>query len=156
MIRADQTYTARVASGSRFFESTKNKTPGFQVNLECDEGTIIYVIWITRKNRERAAQDFETLGVEVDSLSSRNFLMYDLPNRITGAEVEFSTKAEIWNGESRVKVDRIGRPGAGNEEAIAACVAEIFGAPGGVSSPPTPASPASSFDTPEPDDDIPF
>lgn len=155
MIRADQTYVARVGSGSRFFESTKNKTPGFQVNLECDEGTISYVIWITRKNRERAAKDFETLGVDISSLSSRNFLMYDLPNRIAGAEVEFSTKAETWNGESQVKVDRIGRPGAGNEEAIAACVAEIFGAPSGTpaqASPPT----STSFATPEPDDDIPF
>lgn len=155
MIRADQVYQGHVGPGCKLIESSKSKTPGFQIFLQCADGDIDYIIWITPKNKARAIRDFEVLGVEASALSSRQFILYQLPQQIGGKEVAFGTKSEVWQEQSRVKVAWIGKPGAGDEEVLATNVAKLFAdAAGAPSAAEQPQAPPPTDE--EPEDDIPF
>ena len=130
-IRVGKRYLGRVVEG-RLFESSARKTPGFQILIDTEDGSIEYPIWLTKKNRDKAIRDFETLGVDPAQLSSRNFLTYELPRVVQGCEVVIEPKEEEYNGKTSVKVPWIGKPGAASEEEIAASVAVFFGGDGQV------------------------
>jgi len=125
-IRADRRYTGRVVEGS-LYQSNNKKTPGFQLLIDCEDGTAEYTIWLTEKNKDRARRDFDTLGVTAQMLTSRNGWTFEIPGAVAGREVQFGTVIEEYGGEPRVKVSWIGKPGAANAEELAASVASLFG-----------------------------
>jgi hypothetical protein len=108
MIKADCRYNAVVAPGSQLYESQTGSL-GYQVMLECPEGSTSFVIWLTDKNRERAKKYFEILGVEESTLKDPGYIEYQLGLDIEGREVSFGTKDEEYNGKHSVKVVWIGR-----------------------------------------------
>lgn len=128
--RIGKRYTGRVVEG-RLYESSVNKTPGFQIILDTEDGTIDYTIWLTQKNREKALRDFDTLGVAAGALTDRNFLTFQLPQVVVGREVAFEPKDEEYpkgSGKFSTKVPWIGKPGSATEEELAQSVAALFAA----------------------------
>lgn len=108
MIKADSRYNGTVAPGSALYE-TQTGTLGYQVMLECPEGSTSFVIWLTDKNRQRARKYFEVLGVDADRLKDPSYIEYQLGLDIEGREVSFGTRDEEYNGKRSVKVVWIGR-----------------------------------------------
>jgi hypothetical protein len=108
MIKSDCRYSGTVAPGSALYE-TQTGTLGYQVMLECAEGSTSFVIWLTDKNKERARKYFEVLGVDPEKLRDSSYIEYQLALDIEGKEVSFGTKDEEYNGKHSVKVVWIGR-----------------------------------------------
>jgi hypothetical protein len=108
MIKADFRYNGVVAPGSQLYE-TQTGTLGYQVMLECPEGSTSFVIWLTDKNRERAKKYFEILGVDSTKLKDPGYIEYQLGLDIEGREVSFGTRDEEYNGRHSVKVVWIGK-----------------------------------------------
>ena len=107
-IKADTKYSGIVAPGSQLYE-TQTGTLGYQVMLECPDGSTSFVIWLTQKNRERARRYFEVLGVDPEQLKNPGYLEYQLGLDIEGREVSSGTKEEEYNGRHSVKVVWIGK-----------------------------------------------
>jgi hypothetical protein len=126
MIKADSRYNGTVAPGSALYE-TQTGTLGYQVMLECQEGSTSFVIWLTDKNRERARKYFEILGVAPEMLKDPSYIEYQLGLDIEGREVSFGTKDEEYNGKHSVKVVWIGRKTDPN---MSRSAAQYFGGSG--------------------------
>ena len=107
-IRADAKYNGVVAPGSALYES-QNGNLGYQVMIECADGSTSFVIWLTQKNRERARRYFEVLGVNPDLLKDSSYIEYQLGLDIEGRELSFGTREEEYNGKRDVKVSWIGK-----------------------------------------------
>jgi hypothetical protein len=107
-IREDAKYNGIVGPGSALYE-TQTGTLGYQVMLECADGSTSYVIWLTQKNRDRARKFFEILGVDPERLKDSAYVEYQLGLDIEGREVSFGTKDEEYNGRHSVKVVWIGK-----------------------------------------------
>jgi hypothetical protein len=56
-IKADARYNGIVAPGSQLYE-TQTGTLGYQVMLECADGSTSFVIWLTRKHQVRLVSLF--------------------------------------------------------------------------------------------------
>jgi len=113
-----------VAPGSQLYE-TQTGTLGYQVMLECPDGTTSFVIWLTQKNRERARRYFEALGVDSELLKDSGYIEYQLGLDIEGRELSFGTKEEEYNGRHSVKVVWIGKRSDPN---LSRSAARFFGA----------------------------
>jgi hypothetical protein len=107
-IKADVKYNGIVAPGSQLYE-TQTGTLGYQVMLECEDGSMSFVIWLTQKNRERARRYFDVLGVDPGLLKDSSYIEYQLGLDIEGRELSFGTKEEEYNGKYSVKVVWIGK-----------------------------------------------
>lgn len=144
-------YVGTVASGSGLYESSKG-TLGFQVLINCEDGSTDYTIWLTEKNTlptkdggpSRAARDFETLGIDPKRLkNSKDFTI--IGEEIEGHEISFETDEETFNEKTRVKVKWISPKkdrGVGSLEERAA---SLFG-----------GLPPSGVPLDTSDDDVPF
>jgi hypothetical protein len=126
MIKADCRYNAVVAPGSQLYES-QNGSLGYQVMLECPEGSTTFTIWLTDKNRDRARKFFEILGVDPGTLRDSSYIEYQLGLDIEGRELCFGTKDEEYNGKHSVKVVWIGRKTDPN---LSRSAAKFFGGSG--------------------------
>jgi hypothetical protein len=126
MIKADCRYNAIVGPGSQLYE-TQTGTLGYQVMLDCQEGSTSFVIWLTDKNRERARKYFEILGVAPEMLKDPSYIEYQLGLDIEGREVSFGTKDEEYNSKHSVKVVWIGRKTDPN---LSRSAAQYFGGSG--------------------------
>jgi hypothetical protein len=126
MIKADCRYNGIVAPGSQLYE-TQTGSLGYQVMLECPEGSTYFVIWLTEKNRERARKYFEILGVDPGLLRDSSYIEYQLGLDIEGREVSFGTKDEEYNGKHSVKVAWIGKKTDPN---LSRSAARFFGGSG--------------------------
>jgi hypothetical protein len=122
-IKADTKYNGVVAPGSQLYE-TQTGTLGYQVMLECADGSTSFVIWLTQKNRERARRYFEALGVDPELLKDSGYIEYQLGLDIEGRELSFGTKEEEYNGRRSVKVVWIGKPSDPN---LSRSAARFFG-----------------------------
>ncbi len=107
-IRADAKYNGTVGPGSALYE-TQTGTLGYQVMLECADGSTSFVIWLTQKNRDCARKFFEILGVDPERLKDSGYIEYQLGLDIEGREVSFGTKEEEYNGRHNVKIVWIGK-----------------------------------------------
>lgn len=105
-IKADTRYAGKIV-GAGLYEANSG-TIGYQLLLECDDGTTDYVIWLTPKSKENAIKAFRSLGIEEDALKTEAGID-SIEARIVGVEVDFGTKAEEWNGKTRVKVAWVGK-----------------------------------------------
>ena len=123
-IKADTKYNGIVAPGSQLYE-TQTGTLGYQVMLECPDGSTSFVIWLTQKNRERARRYFEALGVDPELLKDSGYIEYQLGLDIEGREVSFGTKEDEYNGKRSVKVVWIGKRSDPN---LSRSAARFFGA----------------------------
>ena len=123
-IKADARYNGIVAPGSQLYE-TQTGTLGYQVMLECADGSTSFVIWLTQKNRERAKKYFEVLGVDPARLKDPGYIEYQLGLDIEGREVSFGTRDEEYNGKHSVKVVWIGKRSDPN---LSRSAARFFGA----------------------------
>lgn len=143
-LRADTTYTGTVV-GAEWMQSNKG-TSGLSIHLETDDGSqITHVLWITPKTKDYFQRDMtEALGVPLEKLSDGPFLQHELPTFLAGREVQFGTKAEVYNGMTKVKVAWIGAKRVSDPRGAAYSVAQLFG--GTVSAPEGPIT----------EDDIPF
>jgi hypothetical protein len=112
-------------TGSQLYES-QTGTIGFQVMLECAEGSTDFVIWLTDNNRKYAKRYFEVLGVDSEKLKDPDYIEYQLGLDIEGREVSFGTKDDEYNGHNKVKVAWIGRKSNPN---LSRGAARFFGAP---------------------------
>ncbi len=126
-VKADTKYNGVVAPGSQLHE-TQTGTLGYQVMLECPDGSASFVIWLTQKNRERARRYFEVLGVDPQLLKDPGFIEYQLGLDIEGRELSFGTKYEEYNGRHNVKVVWIGKRSDPN---LSRTAARFFGGTGG-------------------------
>ena len=122
-IKADAKYNGIVAPGSALYE-TQTGTLGYQVMLECADGSTSFVIWLTTKNRDRARKFFEILGVDPERLKDSGYIEYQLGLDIEGREVSFGTKEEEYNGRRSVKVVWIGKKSDPN---LSRSAARFFG-----------------------------
>lgn len=145
-IKADAKYNGTVAPGSGLYE-TQTGTLGYQVMLDCEDGSTSFVIWLTDKNRERAKKYFSILGIEEDKLKDPSYVEYQLCLDIEGREVSFGTREEEYNGKRSIKVAWIGKKTNPN---LAKGAASYFG--GTV----TDGDPVPAAAKPISDDDIPF
>jgi|GEM_PF-3298540 len=125
MIKADCRYNGIVAPGSQLYE-TQTGTLGYQVMIDCSEGSTSFVIWLTDKNRNRAKKYFEILGVDPDKLKDPGYIEYQLGLDIEGQEISFGTKDEEFNGRHSVRVIWIGKKSDPN---LSRSAARFFGAP---------------------------
>ncbi len=107
-IKADTRYNGTVGPGSQLYE-TQTGTLGYQVMLECADGSTSFVIWLTEKNRDRARRYFEVLGIDPERLKDPGYIEYQLGLDIEGREVSFGTADEEYNGRHSVKVVWIGK-----------------------------------------------
>ncbi len=112
-----------VAPGSQLYE-TQTGTLGYQVMLECTDGSTSFVIWLTQKNRERARKYFEVLGIDPELLKDPGYIEYQLGLDIEGRELSFGTKDEEYQGKHSVKVVWIGRKSDPN---LSRSAARFFG-----------------------------
>ena len=135
----DQRYTGTVARGA-LIESAKG-TPGFEIQMECDEGVMFHTIWITPKTKEYALKDFAVLDVTESQLANASFLANELPLMVVGKPISFGTKEEEYKGVSKVKCAWIGKPKAPASSSLEKSVAMMFGG---------------SADDADPEEEIPF
>jgi hypothetical protein len=148
-IKADHKYHGKVALGSELIESQSGSL-GYQVMLECEDGATSYIVWLTAKNRERAAKTFtEALGVPEERLTDQSYIENRLSSDIAGREVTFVTEEEEYKGKSRIKVAWLFKRSSSSGGNPAKAAAAFFG---GKSSKPEAVTP----DNPITDDDIPF
>ena len=124
----DQRYTGTVARGA-LIESAKG-TPGFEIQMECDEGVMFHTIWITPKTKEYALKDFAVLDVTESQLANASFLANELPLMVVGKPISFGTKEEEYKGVSKVKCAWIGKPKAPASSSLEKSVAMMFGGDG--------------------------
>jgi hypothetical protein len=122
-VKADMKYNGTVSPGSQLYE-TQTGTLGYQVMLECVDGSTSFVIWLTQKNRERARKYFEVLGIDPELLKDPGYIEYQLGLDIEGREVSFGTKDEEYQGKHSVKVVWIGRKSDPN---LSRSAARFFG-----------------------------
>ena len=122
-IKADTRYNGTVGPGSQLYE-TQTGTLGYQVMLECTDGSTSFVIWLTEKNRERARRYFEVLRVDPEHLKDSSYIEYQLGLDIEGRQLSFGTKEEEYNGRRSVKVVWIGKPSDPN---LSRSAARFFG-----------------------------
>lgn len=123
--RADARYTGTVVSGS-LIESAKG-TPGFEIQMECDEGVMFHTIWITEKTKEYAVKDFAVLDVTESQLANSSFLANQLPLVVQGKPISFGTKEEEYKGNVKIKCAWIGKPKAPKSDTLEGSVAKMFG-----------------------------
>jgi hypothetical protein len=116
-------YNGHVGSGSQLYE-TQTGTLGYQVMLECSDGSTSFVIWLTDKNKERAKKYFAILGVDEDKLKDPHYIEYQLGLDIDGREISFGTKEDEYNGNRTIKVSWIGKKSDPN---LARGAAKFFG-----------------------------
>jgi len=114
-----------VARGA-LIESAKG-TPGFELQMECDEGVMFHTIWITPKTKEYAIKDFAVLDVSESQLANASFLANELPLMVVGKPISFGTKKEEYKGVSKVKCAWIGKPKAPASASLEKSVAMMFG-----------------------------
>lgn len=126
MIRADSKFNGFVRAGSSLYE-TATGTMGYQVMLECEDGDTSYIVWLTDKNRDRAAKTFETLGVDSEKLKNPLYFEAQLGIDITGREVSFGTKEEEYKGTRTVKVAWIGKKSESLGGGLSNAAARYFG-----------------------------
>lgn len=119
-------------------------TPGFEIQIECDEGVMFHTIWITPKTVEYAAKDFAVLDVTEEQLANVSFLTNQLPLMVQGKQVTFGTKAEEYKGVTKIRCAWIGKPKAPAASSLQGSVAKMFGGK---------AEPAAAT---EEDSDLPF
>lgn len=140
-LKAGKKYHGTVGAGSELIQS-QSGTLGYQVNLECEDGESMYVIWLTPKNKERAEKTFtEALGIEKEKLINGNYIEFQLGLDITGREVTFVTQEEEYKGKTKVKVSFLFRRSAVTGGSPGKAAASFFG-----------GAPATEIT----DDDIPF
>ncbi len=126
-VKADMKYNGVVGPGSHLYE-TQTGTLGYQITLECEDGSTSFVIWLTQKNRERARRYFEVLGVDLSLLKDSGYIEYQLGMDIEGREVSFGTKDEEYNGRHEIKVVWIGKKSDPN---LSRSAARFFGGTAG-------------------------
>jgi len=137
-------YTGNVIAGA-MIESGKG-TPGFEIQIECDEGVMFHTIWITPKTVEYAAKDFAVLDVTEEQLANVSFLTNQLPLMVQGKTVTFGTKAEEYKGNVKIRCAWIGKPKAPAAASLQGSIAKMFGGKADEPAAPTPAE----------DDSLPF
>jgi hypothetical protein len=123
-LKPDMKYNGTVGPGSHLYESQTGSL-GYQVILDCPDGSTTFTIWLTQKTRERAKKYFELLGVDPELLKDPGHLEYQLGMDIEGREVSFGTKDEEYNGKRSLKVVWIGKKSAPN---LSRSAARFFGA----------------------------
>lgn len=147
-LKPDWKYNGTVGPNSSFI-TTQRGSLGYQVNLICEDGETSFVIWLTEKNRKRAAGYFAVLGVLEDNLKSKSYVEFQMALDIEGREVSFGTQVEEYNGKQQIKVSWIGKKSTENPAAEAAA---FFSGDGGSSGAGAsePSAPAAK------DEEIPF
>ncbi len=90
-VQAFMTYAGRVRHGARMIKSKNKGTLGFEVPLECADGSITHTLWITSSTKERVLKTFnEALGVSLAQLQDENFVANEISSFIADKEVEFA------------------------------------------------------------------
>lgn len=107
-LKRDNKYSGTITTGSRLI-STQSGSLGYQINLICEDGETMFIVWLTPKNRAKAIKTFEMLGVTRQNLSNRSYLDLQLSIDIEGKEVSFGTREEEYNGKKSIKVSWIGK-----------------------------------------------
>lgn len=154
-VRADQHYNGRVLTGN--WMESRSGTVGFQIRLECEDGEIAHVIWLTEATADRARQDFKLLGADPDRLNNSSYMDNELPTVVVGRLVGFKTKEEVWKGNVQVKVNYLTKKRESAEEggSVGRAAAKFFrGAQEIAESSPAPREEEKPFVAT--DDDIPF
>jgi hypothetical protein len=125
-LRADTRYTGSVTRGN-LIESGKG-TPGFEILIECDEGSMVHTIWLTPATIDKgyAQKDFAVFDVTEEQLQSESFLRNQLPVAIVGKPVTFGTKEDEYKGEVKVKCAWIGKPKGPTAATLEGSVAAMF------------------------------
>ena len=113
-IKADTRYRGQIVDGGIY--EANSGTLGYQLLLNCEDGSTDYVIWLTPKNKERAEQAFVGLGIDPKCLRSEAGIE-SIAAQLAGMEVDFGTREEEYNGKKRAKVSWIGKPKEGGASA---------------------------------------
>lgn len=126
-------YVGTVASGSGLYESNSG-TLGFQVLLSCEDGATEYTIWLTEKNKKRAAEAFTILGIDPARLAKPEDFTR-IGEEIEGHEVSFETEEETYNGKTRMKVKWLSAKKDSGVGSIEQRAASLFGYSGPMTAP---------------------
>lgn len=161
-VRGEIEYQGRVLPGSQLIRSTKRQTLGYEIPLECEDGRIKHVIWLTSSTIENAEKTFrEALGVSREQLRDREFVTKKLAEYIVGRDVKFTTETDA---QGYVKVKWLNGLGSMGTPAPADLLADFFSRETVVQTPASWAEPEQPKPTPQPapvqrtipDDLIPF
>lgn len=108
MLMPDKRYSGVILPGSALIESGKG-TIGFQIQLSCEDGDTSFVVWLTRKNRDRAIATFTELGIPEAKLTSDAYIEHELGPALTGQVVAFGTREDSYKGKVRTVVAWVGK-----------------------------------------------
>ena len=107
MLKPDTRYTGTIVDGGIY--EANSGTLGYQLLLNCEDGSTDYVIWLTPKNKEKAEKAFVSLGIDPKALRSETGIE-GIASQLAGMEVVFGTREEEYQGKKRVKVLWVGKP----------------------------------------------
>ncbi len=115
-VKGDTEYNGRVLAGAQIIQSATKGTLGFEVPLECEDGRIKHVIWLTPGTMEHAEKTFQkALGVSPSQLRDEDFVTNKIAAYIEGRDVRFTTE-EDEKGYVKVKwlngAGSMGKPAA--------------------------------------------
>ena len=115
-VQGDTDYDGKVLAGAQIITSSAKGTLGFEVPLECEDGRIKHVIWLTPSTMDNAEKTFrEALGVTAEQLRNEEFVTKKLSEYIVGRDVRFTTETDA-KGYVKVKwlngVGGMGKPAA--------------------------------------------
>lgn len=140
-------------------------TPGIEILFKNEEGTAKYTGWVTPGTQDRIIENLKTLGLTQGDIDDEETLL-NLDSKLDGAEASIVVKAEMYKGESELKVQWINPVTvAGDADAVSRIYGLFTGrgpattAPRPPSSgprPPLPPAAAPAERDPLDDDSIPF
>ena len=105
-LKPDRKYDGKIGIGSALCVASTG-TIFFQLNLECEDGSITYPIWLTEANKKKAKKQMEIIGADMERLGSASYLENELPTAIVGNEISFDTVEDTYNDRQIVKVSWI-------------------------------------------------
>lgn len=120
MIESDMEYEATICEVVGFNESQRG-TKGFLMYYKTSEGDrIADQSWLTKnpKTVEMFFAKMAVFGIQESELRRADFLENELADRLLGQALRFSTKTEVYEGESRIKVSFVNPPRKAQNELL--------------------------------------
>ncbi len=126
-VKGDVEYDGTVLAGAQIIESSNRGTLGFEVPLECADGRIKAVIWLTSTTMDRAEKTFqEAFGISKSQLQDEVFVTTKLATQIIGMAVRFTTETDA---KGYVKVKWLNGAGSMGKPASPKLLSDFFRKP---------------------------
>lgn len=126
-IQANSEYNGTIIHAASIF--SQSGTPGIQVTLEAEQGTISHTLWLTEKTIKRVESTLVKIGMPKEQLYSDTALE-NIDQILSGKAVNFTTVSEEYQGKPKVKVQWLNPPKSEMSQSAAKTAAKMFAALG--------------------------